>query len=171
MLLDALAVDPVRFHQATGWEAKPEGLCKGEQCVPVPGAIRADGLLDVQVAAERLAMAMVHDEAHALWALGPAGISGKALDTAVVPPIVLGEHLFEREGQESAAPWWREAHRLQPSNWTYKRQAWSLATTKPGDPSDLIQEPTGLYEGNWLDDLVAQGGPSQYTTAFSGPAG
>ena len=82
----------------------------------------------------------------------------------------LGEHLFELEGQDSAAPWWREAHRLQPSNWTYKRQAWSLATTKPGEPSDLIQEPTELYVGNWLDDLVAQGGPSQYTTAFSGPA-
>ena len=91
MLLEALAVDPVRFHQATGWAAKPEGLCKGEQCVPAPGAIRGDGLLDVQVAAGRLAMPIVHDDAHDLWALGPAGLSGKALDTAVVPPIVLGD--------------------------------------------------------------------------------
>ena len=23
-------------RQATGWEAKPEGLCKGETCVPLP---------------------------------------------------------------------------------------------------------------------------------------
>ena len=64
----------------------------------------------------------------------------------------------ERECEPFRSPWWREAHRLYPSNWTYKRQsnwtykrqAWSLATTKPGEASDLIQEPTDLYEGNWI---------------------
>lgn len=91
MLLEALTVDPARFHQATGWEVKPQGLCKGEQCVPAPGATQDDGLLDVGVVAERLGMAIVRDEAHALWALGPAGINAKSLDTAVVPPVVLAD--------------------------------------------------------------------------------
>lgn len=80
----------------------------------------------------------------------------------------MGEHLRETVGVDAATPWWREAHRLQPSNWTYKRQAWSLETTAPGESSDLIQEPTDRYEGNWLDDLVAQGGLKNYTPAFSG---
>jgi hypothetical protein len=80
----------------------------------------------------------------------------------------LGEHLRETSGVDAATPWWREAHRLQPSNWTYKRQAWTLETTAPGQPSDLIQEPTDRYEGNWLDDVVAQGGLATYTPAFSG---
>jgi hypothetical protein len=80
----------------------------------------------------------------------------------------LGEAAFGEGGLEAAAPWWREAHRLEPSNWTYKRQAWTLATTAPGQPSDLIQEPTDLFEGNWLDDVVANGGAAHYTTPFSG---
>ena len=82
----------------------------------------------------------------------------------------MGEHLRESVGVDAATPWWREAHRLQPSNWTYKRQAWSLETTPPGESSDLIQEPTDRYEGNWLDDVVAQGGLKNSTPAFSGPS-
>ena len=39
-----------------------------------------------------------------------------------------------------------------------------------GDVEPARSDTTALYVGNWLDDLVAQGGPSQYTTAFSGPA-
>ncbi len=80
----------------------------------------------------------------------------------------LGNAVRERSGLEEASTWWREAHLLDPGNWTYKRQAWSLATTKPGEPSDLIQEPTELFEGNWLDDVVANGGAANYTIAFSG---
>ena len=56
-------------------------------------------------------------------------------------------------------PWWREAHRLDPANWTYKRQAWTLVTTPEGaEDNDLMQEPNDVYEGNWLDDVVAGGG-------------
>jgi hypothetical protein len=80
----------------------------------------------------------------------------------------LGNAIRERSGLEAASGWWREAHRLDPTNWTYRRQAWSLATTKEGEPSDLIQEPTDLFEGNWLDDVLAGGGAQAYTRAFSG---
>ena len=80
----------------------------------------------------------------------------------------LGNAVRERSSLEAASAWWREAHRLDPGNWTYRRQAWSLATTKPGEPSDLIQEPTDLFEGNWLDDVVAGGGAAGYTIKFSG---
>lgn len=76
----------------------------------------------------------------------------------------LGEHLRRTIGHEAAVPWWREAHRLYPANWTFKRQAWTLVTTPDGaDDNDLIQGPNDVYEGNWLDDVIAGGGGEHYT--------
>jgi hypothetical protein len=76
----------------------------------------------------------------------------------------LGEHLLRTHGHDAAVPWWREAHRLHPANWTYKRQAWTLVTTPEGaSENDLIQGPNDVYEGNWLDDVVAAGGGEAYT--------
>mgnify|MGYP001460981883 CR=1 FL=1 len=63
MLLDRLTVPTSDFHHATGWEAKPEGMCKGDVCVPVPGAIHADRTLDVAAVADRLGMALEEDAA------------------------------------------------------------------------------------------------------------
>jgi hypothetical protein len=76
----------------------------------------------------------------------------------------LGQHLLHTVGHDAAVPWWREAHRLYPANWTYKRQAWTLVTT-PVDATenDLMQFPNEVYEGNWLDDVLAAGGGEQYT--------
>lgn len=78
----------------------------------------------------------------------------------------LGRHCYASGDQEGAVQWWREAHRLDPNNWTYKRQAWSIATTPEGEPSDLMQGPTDEYEGNWLDDVRAIGGGANYYAAF-----
>lgn len=86
MILDTLTVDPDTFADATGWESKPEGLCKGDQCVPAPEATTADGRLDVSAAAERLGMAIVEDAEHGLFAVGPES-GGRALTTAVVPDL------------------------------------------------------------------------------------
>lgn len=75
----------------------------------------------------------------------------------------LGNHLRLTVGPEAAVSWWREAHRLFPSNWTYKRQAWTLVTTPEGaDDNDLMQGPNDVYEGNWLDDVIAGGGGAAY---------
>jgi hypothetical protein len=59
-------------------------------------------------------------------------------------------------------PWFRRAHELDPANWTYKRQAWTFATTEEGQPSDLMQGPNDLFEGNWLDDVRAVGAENYY---------
>jgi hypothetical protein len=88
MILGELTTTPAAFAARTGWDPKPEGLCRGEVCVPAPGALRADGTLDVTVAAERLGMPIVHDEAHRVWALGPA-TGGRALATATAADPVL----------------------------------------------------------------------------------
>ena len=65
-------------RRRTGWESKPEGLCQEDRCVPAPGVDRGDGTLDVTVLADRLGMPLVHDEDHALWALGPATATGRS---------------------------------------------------------------------------------------------
>ncbi len=76
----------------------------------------------------------------------------------------LGQWHWANGRPDAAVPWWREAHRLQPENWTYKRQAWTFVTTQEGQPPDLLQGPNDVYEGNWLDDLIAQGGGATYYT-------
>jgi hypothetical protein len=88
MLLTSLRADPSEFAARTGWECKPQGLCRGEVCVPAPGARREDGTLEVEVVAERLRMPLVHDADHGLWALGPA-TAGPELASATAPDPVL----------------------------------------------------------------------------------
>jgi hypothetical protein len=94
VILTELAVDPADFAARTGWEAKPQGLCKGEACVPAPGAVRDDGRLDVEVVARRLGMPLVHDEARGLWAVGPES-GGHALTTAQLPELSLPDRSGE----------------------------------------------------------------------------
>ena len=74
----------------------------------------------------------------------------------------LGQHLWRAGDRDGAVPWWRAAHRLDPNNWTYKRQAWSLAVTAPGQPTNLLQGPTDLYEGDWVKDIKALGAENYY---------
>ncbi len=77
--------------------------------------------------------------------------------------FAMGEYLHRTVGHEAAVPYWREAHALDPNNWTYKRQAWTLVTTPEGAmENDLIQGPNDVYEGNWLDDVLASGGGENY---------
>jgi hypothetical protein len=91
MLLTDLTVAADDFAHRTGWECKPEGLCLGDACVPAPGARRPDGTLDVAVVADRLGMPLIHDEAHHLWALGPATATGRALTSTEVPDLELAD--------------------------------------------------------------------------------
>jgi hypothetical protein len=48
----------------------------------------------------------------------------------------------------------RGSARLQPHNWTYKRQAWEFV-----DP--ILQGPSDEYDGDWLTD-VREAGPENY---------
>ena len=97
---------------------------------------------------------------------GHRPVAARAAPTKRAPPACfeLGEHLRRTVGPDAAVPWWREAHRLYPANWTYKRQAWTLVTTPEGaTENDLMQGPNDVYEGNWLDDVIASGGGEAYT--------
>jgi hypothetical protein len=86
MILEQLQVTAAEFERRTGWSIKPQGACKGEQCVPLPA--RQDTLLDVRVLAERLGMPLIGDDASGLWCLGPEA-GGRALTSVQAPDLVL----------------------------------------------------------------------------------
>ena len=93
MLLQTLeGVTTDEFADHTGWYPKPEGLCQGEMCVPAPGSLRDDGTVAIEVAAQRLGMPLVHDEAHGVWALGTPTLGGTALTTAAAADPELRTH-------------------------------------------------------------------------------
>jgi hypothetical protein len=66
----------------------------------------------------------------------------------------LGQHLFRTGHLDDARPHFRAAHRLDPSNWTYKRQAWSI--------DDPFQGPSEHYDSDWLTDVRAIGAENYY---------
>jgi len=80
-------VDREAFERGTGWALKPEGACRGEVCVPLPGG-SPDGAVDVEAVAERLGMPLVR-HSDDLAALGPASLGGRALTSAEAPELVL----------------------------------------------------------------------------------
>jgi hypothetical protein len=91
VLLDRLSLRADELHALTGWEIKPEGACKGDECVPLAGmATGADGTIDVQAFAERMAMPLVGDEKHGIWALGPRA-AGHVLESVELPDLVLSD--------------------------------------------------------------------------------
>jgi hypothetical protein len=94
IITDLDHVTATDFAEGTGWDPKPEGLCRGEVCVPAPGVRRDDGTVDVVAAAARLGMPVVHDDGHDVWALGPGTTTGHTLSTAAAPD----PELIHRDG-------------------------------------------------------------------------
>jgi hypothetical protein len=66
----------------------------------------------------------------------------------------LGQHLHRSGEPDAAVAFFREAHRLQPDNWTYKRQAWTFV--------DPLQGPSEQYESDWLTDIRKIGAENYY---------
>ena len=67
----------------------------------------------------------------------------------------LGQHLHREGDHDAAIPHWREAHRLDPDNWTYKRNAWNFE-----DPGR--QGRTAAYDGSWFEDVKKIGAENYY---------
>ena len=86
MIFRAARVSPAELEQVSGWELKPEGLCRAERCVPFSSADPA--WVDLAAVARALGMPLVHDARHRLWALG-AEAGGRALQSATAPDLEL----------------------------------------------------------------------------------
>ena len=66
----------------------------------------------------------------------------------------LGQHLHRMNRVDDAIHHFQEAYRLQPDNWTYKRQAWQLL--EPG------QNAMEVYGSDWLTDVQKIGAENYY---------
>ena len=72
---EALWLHRADIEQATGWTWKPEGLCHGDVCVPLPrGAsgqrIEKTDSLDVAALWRHMGNPVVHDASGSTWVLG-----------------------------------------------------------------------------------------------------
>lgn len=66
--------------------------------------------------------------------------------------FALGQALYARGVQAVAIEHFREAHRLQPTNWTYRRDAWSLAGA----------DREAVYGTSWVDEVKREGVENYY---------
>ena len=82
--------------------------------------------------------------------------------------FALGAYLWEQGERAGAEDHWRAAHRLVPDNFSYKRQAWSLAADEMGQLSRYWQGPVPgkesqwPYDSDWLTEVRAKGAENYY---------
>ena len=82
--------------RVTGWEIKPEGVCKGEVCVPIPVGREADYVRDnrrsfnLAAFARLLGQPVLHDDNRGVWFFGQdAGTRRAALKSLEAPDFEL----------------------------------------------------------------------------------
>jgi len=73
-------------------------------------------------------------------------------EAAAAAHFALGQALHLHGEHAAATGHFRQAHRLQPTNWTYRRDAWSLA----GADRDA------LYGTSWVDEVKREGVENYY---------
>jgi len=89
-----LWIDAREFEAATAWSLKPEGLCHGDTCVPLPPGRAADYVrgdaLNAAAFWRRMHRPIVHDAADAIWVLGTSAADrGTALQSLEAPDFAL----------------------------------------------------------------------------------
>lgn len=118
MITDRLAMSSEEFHRLSGWELKAEGACRGDVCIPLrDGVTNADGTVDVAAVASQLGMPVVpgDGDGNGPWAVGPAAGSGKVLDSAEAPDLVLDD--FDGRAYDLASSRGRKVLLLAWASW------------------------------------------------------
>jgi hypothetical protein len=85
---------PAELETATGWSSKPEGLCRGSVCVPVPAdrqrELVRDNRIDVAAFWRHLGQPLAHSADGGVWVLGTAAADrAAALRSLQAPDFTL----------------------------------------------------------------------------------
>jgi|SRR3954451_2748762 len=90
---DRVLLDAVGLGELTGWQLKPEGLCRDDVCVPVRDPdLTLDGAIDVERFAAALARPVVVDAANGVVALGERSADRRGpIEAGVAPDFTLPE--------------------------------------------------------------------------------
>ena len=76
--------------RVTGWTLKPEGMCRDDQCVPLPSTAVATGRVDVEAFWRRLGNPVLCADDGQTWVLGAgAGDRNAALAGLIAPDFTL----------------------------------------------------------------------------------
>jgi len=93
---DNLWLSSADLAKVTGWELKPEGVCKGGVCVPIPIGRDADFVRDNRDSfnlasfARLMNQPTLHDDKHGVWYFGQdAGTRRAALKSLEAPDFEL----------------------------------------------------------------------------------
>ena len=91
---DALWVSSADVRRATGWELKPQGLCREDVCVPVPrsreGELVQGDLVDIAAFWRHAGHPVVRDDSGEVWVLGTgARERARALRSLSAPDFTL----------------------------------------------------------------------------------
>lgn len=87
---DGLWLTAADAERATGWTLKPEGMCQGPLCVPLPADTTRNGSVDVAAFWRRLDRPVVRDSSGGTWMLGAgADERNAALAGQVAPDFTL----------------------------------------------------------------------------------
>lgn len=82
------------LRAATDWELKPEGVCRGELCVPIPEGdsplfIQQEGeesWFNLTAFARSIEQPYAHDARHNVWMFGPQGLEWRQRSMSVSAP-------------------------------------------------------------------------------------
>jgi hypothetical protein len=92
---DTLWLDAAQVHEATGWDWKPQGLCRADTCMPVPRDADQPSMVDgdrLDIAAfwRHAGWPVVHDDDGRVWVLGEgAAHRADALSSLQAPDFEL----------------------------------------------------------------------------------
>ena len=87
---DGLWLTPEDTERVTGWIVKPEGICEGELCVPVPEGLRHADSVDIAAFWDRLGRPVLRDGTGEIWVLGVgADERNRSLTGPMAPDFIL----------------------------------------------------------------------------------
>jgi hypothetical protein len=98
---ERLWLSPAELETVTGWSSKPEGLCRGSVCVPIPPGREREFLrgsqIDVAAFWRHLGHPLAHSDDGGIWVLGTSATDrAAALRSLQAPDFTLPDRSGRR---------------------------------------------------------------------------